>query len=184
MSAGAKKRVATRTPARARRGAKLEIDLAMPCAAWRKALPRVAQLVAAAAQGALAQGGAKRAAAIEISIVLADDQVVRGLNRRWRGKDSPTNVLSFASGEAARAGRPLLLGDVVLAYETVAREAKAQGKPLADHLRHLVTHGVLHLLGFDHVAEAEALRMERLERSVLARLGVPDPYHLRQTADG
>jgi probable rRNA maturation factor len=179
----ARQKQAPRRAAPARRRRKLEIDLAFEAAAWRRALPRAAQLVVAAAEGALAQSG-KRAAVMELSVVLGDDRLVRGLNRRWRGKDAPTNVLSFASAEPARAGRPLLLGDVVLAYETVAREAEEQGKPLADHLRHLVTHGVLHLLGFDHAAEAEAQRMEALERRVLAKLGVPDPYELREAADG
>jgi probable rRNA maturation factor len=109
---------------------------------------------------------------------------VRALNRRWRGRDSATNVLSFPSGETGAGGRAVLLGDVVLAYETVAREAAAQGKTLADHLAHLVAHGVLHLLGFDHAEDAEARRMESLERRVLARLGVADPYHARERSHG
>jgi probable rRNA maturation factor len=119
-----------------------------------------------------------------VSLVLAGDAAVRALNRRWRGRDSATNVLSFASGEAGGAGRTVLLGDVVLAFETVAREAAEQGKPLADHFAHLVAHGVLHLLGYDHVKAAEARRMEALERRVLAGLGVGDPYRARVSAHG
>jgi len=115
-----------------------------------------------------------------LSLVLADDATVRGLNARWRGKDAPTNVLAFASDETPIAGKPVLLGDVVLAYETVAAEAKTQGKSLADHLRHLVIHGVLHLLGYDHIAAAPARRMEALETRILDSLGVPDPYRLRE----
>ena len=176
MTAQAKKRAP-------RRGQNLAIELALPCAAWRKTLPRVGDLVSVAARAALAQA-TRRTTAIEISVVLGNDRLLRGLNRRWRGKDAPTNVLSFASEEPARPGRPLLLGDVVLAFETVAREAREQNKPLADHLRHLVTHGVLHLLGYDHIATGDARRMEALERRVLARLGVPDPYVLREAVHG
>lgn len=116
----------------------------------------------------------------ELSVVLADDPLVQGLNRDYRGKDKPTNVLSFPlsgdDGPLAEPGVPILLGDVVLAWETLTREAAEQGKPLADHLTHLVAHGVLHLLGHDHETDAEAEAMERLEVAVLARLGVPDPY--------
>lgn len=113
--------------------------------------------------------------AVELCVVLADDAVVRALNRDHRGKDSPTNVLSFPPGFAPPAGaRPL--GDVILALETVRREAEEQGKAAVDHLRHLVVHGVLHLSGYDHMTEAEAEEMEDLERAVLAGLGVADPY--------
>ncbi|HEY3917389.1 MAG TPA: rRNA maturation RNase YbeY [Stellaceae bacterium] len=162
-----------------RRG--IQIDLAVPCAAWRRALPAAATLAREAALAALARSG-KRIARAELSLVLADDATVRDLNARWRGKDAPTNVLAFASGEGPTAGKPLLLGDVVLAFETVAAEAKAQGKSLADHLRHLVIHGVLHLLGYDHLAGAPARRMEALETRILAVLGVADPYRAREAA--
>lgn len=116
---------------------------------------------------------------IELSLVLTDDAEQRALNRRYRGHDRPTNVLSFPAAGAPPAGPsapPWLLGDVVLACETLAREAAAQQKPFAHHLRHLVVHGVLHLLGYDHAEEREARRMEALESAVLRRLGVPDPY--------
>lgn len=126
----------------------------------------------------------KRIATAELSLVLADDATVRALNARWRDKDAPTNVLAFATDEKPVIGKPVLLGDVVLAYETVAREAKAQGKSLADHLRHLVIHGVLHLLGYDHVAAVPAKRMEALETRILASLGVADPYHVGPSALG
>ncbi|HEX7970330.1 MAG TPA: rRNA maturation RNase YbeY, partial [Stellaceae bacterium] len=112
-------------------------------------------------------------------------ELVRALNRQWRGKDVPTNVLSFpALGATPPPGAPRLLGDVVLAFETVAAEAAAQDKPLADHLRHLVIHGVLHLLGFDHESDADAQRMEASEIAILAGLGVPDPYRVREASDG
>jgi len=113
----------------------------------------------------------------ELSIVLGDDPLLRRLNRQWRGKDKPTNVLAFPADDGmARSGAPLLLGDVILAFGTVAGEAATQGKTLAAHLSHLVIHGVLHLLGFDHEEAAAATRMEALETAVLAGIGIADPY--------
>jgi probable rRNA maturation factor len=109
---------------------------------------------------------------LSVAILLTDDAEVRQLNRDHRRQDKPTNVLSFPAAETAIGH----LGDLALAYETCAREANEQGKPLGHHLAHLVVHGVLHLTGWDHEADAEAEAMERLERTVLARLGVPDPY--------
>jgi probable rRNA maturation factor len=108
----------------------------------------------------------------EIAIVLTDDSEIRTLNRKWRRKDKPTNVLSFP----APAGSEPHLGDIVIAYQTVAREALAQKKPLADHLAHLALHGYLHLLGYDHDSDRKAKAMERLETLILARLGISDPY--------
>ena len=120
-----------------------------------------------------------------MSIVLVDDVLIAKLNRTYRGIAKPTNVLSFASAEPPRRNTPLrLLGDVVLAYGTIAREAHEQGKSLADHVAHLVVHGVLHLLGFDHVRNAEARRMEALEVAILAGLDVADPYRARESAHG
>jgi probable rRNA maturation factor len=163
---------------------RIEIELALSCRAWRKALPDAAALAEEAARAALAAAKPRLASVVEVTLVLGDDALVRALNRRWRRRDAATNVLSFATGEIAAPDRPQLLGDVVLAYETVAREAAAQGKTLADHLRHLVAHGVLHLLGWDHEGDAEAARMEALERRILRRLGVADPYREREHADG
>lgn len=133
-----------------------------------------------AALAALAAAYEDGDAPAELSVVLADDATVRTLNRDYRGKDKPTNVLSFALTEAAgpepEPGAPILLGDVILARETVVREAAEQGKPEDDHLTHLVVHGVLHLLGYDHEQDDEAEAMERLETRVLAGLGIRDPY--------
>ena len=105
-------------------------------------------------------------------VLLTDDVAVQALNARFRGKDQPTNVLSFPTPPNPEQH----LGDVALAYQTCAREAAEQGKALAAHLQHLVAHGVLHLLGYDHIGDDEAEAMEGLERVVLAGLGVPDPY--------
>jgi probable rRNA maturation factor len=122
---------------------------------------------------------------IELGITLTDDAQQLRLNRRFRAKDASTNVLAFRAWNPEidiPPGAPLLLGDIVLAFETVVREAIEQAKPLCDHVQHLIVHGVLHLLGYDHREEADAVVMERLEISILARLGVTDPYldiHLR-----
>ncbi len=107
-----------------------------------------------------------------VTILLTDDETQRDLNQRFRGKDATTNVLSFPAGANPEAH----LGDLSLAYGVCAREAAEQGKTLAAHLQHLVAHGVLHLLGYDHQEDAEAEAMEALERTILAGLGVPDPY--------
>ena len=109
-----------------------------------------------------------------LAVVLTDDAAMRELNGRWRGRAQPTNVLSFpATDRAAREGA---LGDIAISYETTAREAQSEGKRFADHLAHLAVHGFLHLLGYDHQTDDEADAMERLERMILARLGVADPY--------
>jgi probable rRNA maturation factor len=108
-------------------------------------------------------------------VLLTDDAAVQALNRDHRNQDKPTNVLSFPAAPSAAPH----LGDVALAFGTCAREAAEQGKSLADHLTHLVAHGVLHLLGWDHMTEAEAEAMETREREILARLGTPDPYRDR-----
>ena len=145
----------------------------MPCAGWKAARPDVAKLARQAARAGLrAAGWQPGPAGAELSLMLTDDAEVRQLNARWRGKDKPTNVLSFPGGD------PVLLGDVVLALETVKREAAEQGKRFGDHLSHLVVHGVLHLIGYDHVKTRDAAAMEALERRVLAGLGIADPYAL------
>jgi probable rRNA maturation factor len=136
---------------------------------------------AAAALARHPRCGAARGA--ETCVVLADDALVRSLNRDYRGKDAPTNVLSFpfqalpGSDEAVEQRE---LGDVVLAAETVLREAAEQAVSPAHHLQHLVVHGLLHLLGFDHDTDAEADDMERLEAEILATLGIANPYALAE----
>jgi probable rRNA maturation factor len=114
--------------------------------------------------------------AAEIAVLLTDDQSIRALNRQWRGHDEATNVLSFPPAAAAHGDGVLRLGDIVIAYETTATEAAAEGKSFRDHLAHLAVHGTLHLVGYDHESHDEAEIMESLERRILARLGVPDPY--------
>jgi probable rRNA maturation factor len=112
----------------------------------------------------------------DVSLCLADDAALRALNLRWRGVDKPTNVLSFPSAPPGALGNPTTLGDIALAFETLAREAEDLGVPLADHYRHLLAHGFLHLIGYDHQTDPEAERMEALETRILARFGATDPY--------
>ena len=147
------------------------IEVEVEDQAWLAALPTAEAVVVQAATAALHAVSAG-ADGVEISVLLTDDESVRALNSQFRHKDSPTNVLSFPAPETARPH----LGDVALAHGVCVREAEAQGKPLAAHLAHLTAHGVLHLLGYDHDAEAEAEEMEGLERVIMAGLGVPDPY--------
>jgi probable rRNA maturation factor len=151
-------------PGAAMKGA-VAIEVSADAAAWLAACPEAAIVAEGAARAALAS-----VASGVVGVVLTDDAEQRELNRRYRGRDAPTNVLAFPLDDAP------LLGDVVLAFETVSREAAEQGKPIADHLRHLVVHGVLHLLGFDHETEADAAIMETREVEILRGLGVPDPY--------
>ncbi|HLS68935.1 MAG TPA: rRNA maturation RNase YbeY [Kiloniellales bacterium] len=145
-------------------------------AAWQEAFPDAMGFLGdVARQAVLGSGRASSAGPDEVSLVLSGDAQQQELNRRWRGYDSPTNVLSFPDGTAlADGGR--LLGDVVLALETLQREAVAQNKSLRDHSAHLVVHGVLHLLGFDHEEAGQAALMEGLEVQLLATLNIADPY--------
>lgn len=112
----------------------------------------------------------------EVSVMLSDDARVREVNRAWRTIDKPTNVLSFPAAEAGKVTSAPFLGDIILAFETVEREAADEGKPFADHVAHLIVHGFLHLIGYDHATDEDAERMEALEVRVLAELGITDPY--------
>lgn len=113
----------------------------------------------------------------ELSVVLTDDAAMRAINGQWRGMDKPTNVLSFPAFPVAAGERPgPMLGDIVLARETIVREAGLDGKMVDAHFTHLIIHGLLHLLGHDHENDTEAELMERTEREALARLGIADPY--------
>jgi probable rRNA maturation factor len=157
-------------------------DILMQSPLWESE-PRARDIVRDAIAAAAAQlpAAQKAKADGEVSVVLTDDAAIQVLNRDWRGLDKPTNVLSFpASIPAAAAGSKPPLGDIVIAHDTLAREAKAEGKPLGDHLAHLTVHGFLHLLGYDHETEAQAETMEQMERTVLAQLGVPDPYSAQE----
>ena len=152
----------------------VDIDVSIEAGEWpdEAALTR---LVDGAVAAAFAETGAKGRS--ELSIVFSDDAHIRTLNAGWRGKDKPTNVLSFPAFPFPKDGPlPPMLGDIVLAAETVTREAALEDKPLQNHISHLVIHGLLHLLGHDHETDAEAEEMEAVERRALARLAIPDPY--------
>jgi len=142
------------------------IEVEVEDEAWTEALPDAVALVERAALAALGAIGG------DVVVLLTDDAAVRDLNARFRDRDQPTNVLSFPAAESAAPH----LGDLVLAFGVCSGEAAAGGKTLTDHLTHLVVHGVLHLRGRDLAAEAEAEAMEAEERTLLASLGVADPY--------
>ena len=146
------------------------IEVEVEDQAWTDALPDAVAVVERAAAAALAgtQG--------DVVVLLTDDAAVHDLNARFRDRDQPTNVLSFPAADLTIPGHASHLGDLVLAFGVCATEAGTQGKTLSDHLTHLTVHGVLHLLGRDHVDEAEAEAMEAEERTLLATLGVADPY--------
>ncbi len=142
----------------------LEVELVVEADAWsgcEAALTRALEAAAAAEM----QGGA-------VAVLLADDAAVAALNQQFRNKAGPTNVLSFP----AAAGEAGFLGDIALAAETIAAEAENQGKSFVHHASHLVVHGFLHLLGYDHIQPEDAERMEARERAILAELGIEDPY--------
>jgi probable rRNA maturation factor len=144
----------------------VDIDIRLESPLWAGALADCEDLAARAIGAAMKAERADGA----VALLLADDEALRDLNARWRGKDKATNVLSFPSPEGFG------LGDIALAFETVSAEARAQGKTLAAHMAHLIVHGFLHLLGYDHEDEDEAAEMEARERAILATLGVDDPY--------
>lgn len=158
----------------------LEIGTDIVDPAWTRALPEAVAWVERSARAAFLAGpvpGTGRD--IEVSVLLTDDDEVADLNAHYRGKQGPTNVLSFPSGDGPLPGdaaMPMMLGDVVIAFGVTRAEAEAAGIPIAHHLSHLVVHGMLHLMGLDHEDDAEAERMEQLETEILARLGVADPY--------
>ena len=159
-------------------GASLPTDMIIDCAfetQWPQAEARLEQLAVTAIEAAAAGLQEEVESDSEVSLLFTDDDQVRQLNAQWRQIDKPTNVLSFAAREAGGPPTPVL-GDVVLARETIAREAQEQCKSFDDHLTHLIIHGFLHLLGFDHISDGEAEEMEQLERQVLAGLGIADPY--------
>lgn len=150
----------------------LQIAFSEESEGWPEGLE---QLADKAIREALKQSKAKLAGVAEVSIVLTDDAEQRELNKQWRGIDKSTNVLSFPQLEpfAPVSG---LVGDIILARETLEREAAELGIAFNDHYTHLVVHGFLHLLGYDHIEEDEALRMESLETAILGILGIADPY--------
>lgn len=159
----------------------LVVELVMEGDAWQT-IAGLDEAVEIAARHAYRRASPRPGQAAAVTVALLGDADVRALNRQFRGQDKPTNVLSFpalalsGAGPAQATDAPPALGDLALAYETIAAEARAEDIAVIDHVRHLVVHGTLHLLGFDHETDADADRMEALETSILAELGVADPY--------
>lgn len=166
--------------------AALSVDIDITAAGWRRAVPEAEATCRRALDAAwhAADTGLARALkdrAVEVSVLLTDDDEIVRLNREYRDREGPTNVLSFAavSAESLAAeppGAPVLLGDVVMALGQMRREAAAAALPITDHFCHLAVHGMLHLLGYDHIEDDDAEIMENLETAVLAGLGVADPH--------
>jgi probable rRNA maturation factor len=160
---------------------RLEMEIVRRAELW-DAIPLSDERLALAAEAAFMAAPPPKAGRFEATLVLAGDEDMRTLNRTWRGKDAATNVLSFPAGATVGEGcdesfgEPCPLGDVVLAGETVLQEAALEGIAVADHVCHLVVHGMLHLLGHDHERDDAAEMMEALETKVLASLGIADPY--------
>jgi probable rRNA maturation factor len=159
------------------------VDIVVPAAAWKRTLPQAAAICRRAAIAAWTEGAPRNLKRnpqpAEIAVILSSDRAIRRLNAAYRGKDKPTNVLSFPTYQSlgdVPPSVPAVLGDVVVAFETTAREAKAAAKPLRNHVSHMVVHGVLHLLGYDHESDTDAKTMERLEIRILSQLGIADPY--------
>ena len=154
------------------------IDVIVEAPQWETTLGPEATARRALSEAAIATGVNFKDRTL--ALLLTDDAAIRRLNAQWRGIDKPTNVLSFPPGE--QFGAVKSLGDIAIAYETTARQAAEEDKPFDHHLAHLAVHGFLHLLGYDHDSESAATTMEQLERDILARLGVPDPYLTHEPA--
>jgi probable rRNA maturation factor len=163
-----------RTAARRQVSPAVDIVVASPLWATQRSIKRLLRR-------AIGEAASVTSTAVgELAIVLTDDSAIRTLNRDWRSRDAATNVLSFPTPETDHPhGTPRLLGDIVIAYETTEREARAENKPFAHHAAHLAVHGFLHLAGYDHAQDIEAAAMENLETAILARLDVPNPYVAR-----
>jgi probable rRNA maturation factor len=167
--AASKARAASKTLTASKTNARVTFDIRIESDLWKQKRDIKALARRAIATAATAASRSK----CELAVLLTDDPGIRVINADWRGMDAPTNVLSFPAPPSA-GGR--FLGDIVLAFETVAAEARAEGKPFAHHFAHLCVHGFLHLLGYDHVREKDAEVMETAERDILRRLRIPDPY--------
>jgi probable rRNA maturation factor len=156
------------------------IDIIVTAPAWEKQAG-LDELTDSTVRECVALSGARLAPDCELSVNFTDDATIRELNKSWRGFDKPTNVLSFETPGPLE--RRVALGDVVIAHETVAREAAEQDKSFQNHLTHLIIHGFLHLIGYDHSTPREADEMEALERRIAAALGLPDPYEGSEPVD-
>jgi probable rRNA maturation factor len=166
-------------PASERRAAALQIDIQVQSSLW-EAQPLARQTVRDAV---IAAASALSTAGGEVSIVLTDDSAIHALNRDWRGIDKPTNVLSFPAAGQKAGEDARLLGDIIIAYETLERECTDENRIFLHQLAHLAVHGFLHLIGYDHQTDRQAEEMEGLESKIMTRLNMPDPYLARDLGD-
>lgn len=157
----------------------IQIDISAPCTLWADAVPDIKNLTQSTVETTLRNVPALRGFTLELSLLLTDNEQIHHLNKVYRFKDKPTNVLSFPQidwTDPPEKGIPVLLGDIILAFETIEKEAKEQKKSFTDHLSHLLAHGTLHLCGYDHENDEDAEIMEGLEIKILTALGVKNPY--------
>jgi probable rRNA maturation factor len=159
------------TPAPSRPAPSIDIQIQSPLWEAEPAAGQTARDAIAMAAATLSTAGN------EVAILLTDDETIRGLNRRWRGIDKPTNVLSFPATVTVASLAAKFSGDIVIAYETLKRECNDEGRIFLHHLAHLVVHGFLHLIGYSHDIDAEAEKMEGLESKIMMRMNLPDPWH-------
>ena len=164
ISAASKARATSKTKTEVTLDIRIESDL------WK----RERDIKALARRAIIEAASVAARSKCELAVLLTDDPSIRAINADWRGVDAPTNVLSFPAPQSE--GDRQFLGDIVLAFETIAAEARAEGKPFAHHFAHLCVHGFLHLLGYDHVRKKDAEVMEAAERAILRRLLIPNPY--------
>ena len=151
---------------------RVSIDIRVQSGDWTSALEDIEPL----SRRTIEVAAAEMDVAGEVSVLFTDDSEMRGLNRQWRGEDKATDVLSFPSDTPSPPGEPEFLGDIAIGLETSRSDALALDRPFDSHIAHLLVHGFLHLLGHDHIEDADAAVMEPLEVAILARLGWPDPY--------
>jgi probable rRNA maturation factor len=159
----------------AKKSAPIAVDLIVEAEGW-PSKRKLSGLVARALAAASPRSGRKLAENAEIAVIFTDDARIKGVNRQFRKKNKPTNVLSFPAPMLEKGVFGPVLGDILLARETIEKEAEAQHLTVEAHLTHLVVHGFLHLLGYDHHNDADAAHMERLETAILGELGIADPY--------
>ena len=154
------------------------VDIAVGSEIWNElgGEDALSALTQRAVEAACAETKVKLKKGAELSLLFCDDATIQTLNKQWRGFDKPTNVLSFPAATVKDLAKAPMLGDIAIAFETCEREARNEAKTFYDHVTHLVIHGFLHLLGYDHLTEDEAEVMEDLERRSLQRLGIDDPY--------
>ena len=156
--------------------APVDLQIAIASGGW-PAEPEIREVATLAVLAVFDETGAPNSPSSELSLLFTDDRQIREINDQWRGIDKPTNVMSFPAVRSINPrDPPPVIGDVVFARQTIMREAELENKPVNHHLVHLIVHGLLHLLGYDHQKEEEAEEMESLESLILAKLAIPDPY--------